>query len=456
MSFSQATIFTTALCNLNCKYCYICKDQAGGLKQIDQDIARSLQDGSYIKQILNFGDNIENTLYSISLWGGEPFLHIDRFLDVIEDWFGAFPNLKNFDTSTNFTVPGEVKKLQRLLSILETKGPAPHYSITFQISIDGYPEMNDAGRGENVTKRILENWNELCNISYDVNKISLRINTKPTLSKETFCYLDSVEKCEKWFKFFNDEMYIPYAKANAPFDFCLSLFNCATPTEWTAEDGRDFASICKNLSQIDFFKYEGWRHLFSAIPMADRIIQNVADASSYNRPYCGGACGAFVGSIVPIPNGKYTVCHRGLFDNYVEYCNNIDSREDMNGLSKSYFAAKNRDKWLLSKEKLAAMNKTMSAINNCPHQILYTDYIIFIREYARCGLIDEKYMDVKEIEATLPHYLGNSYCMQDGFIQTGSWTTISSYEIPLMYNGAMEISMEEVKKYVHKMKGENK
>jgi sulfatase maturation enzyme AslB (radical SAM superfamily) len=456
MSFSQATIFTTALCNLNCKYCYICKDQAGGLKQIDQDIARSLQDGSYIKQILDFGDNIENTLHSISLWGGEPFLHVDRFLDVIEDWFDAFPNLDNFDTSTNFTVPGEVKKLQKLISILETKGPAPHYSIAFQISIDGYPEMNDAGRGENVTKRILENWNELCNISYNTEKISLIVNTKPTLSKETFCYLDSVEKCDKWFKFFNDEMYIPYAKSNAPFSFCLSLFNCATPTEWTSDDGKEFASICKNLAQIDFYKYEGWRHLFSTIPMADRIIQSMVDGTGYNRPYCGGSCGAFIGSIVPIPNGAYTVCHRGLFDNYVEYCNNIDNREDMNGLSKSYFAAKNRDKWLLTKEKLASMNKTMSSINKCPHQILYTDYIIFIREYARCGLIDKKYMDIKEIEATLPHYLGNSYCMQDGFIQTGSWTTISSYEIPLMYNGAMEISIEEAKKYIDKMKGENK
>ena len=37
--FTNITLFTTALCNLNCGYCYICKDATGCLKQIDDDLA---------------------------------------------------------------------------------------------------------------------------------------------------------------------------------------------------------------------------------------------------------------------------------------------------------------------------------------------------------------------------------------------------------------------------------
>ena len=47
---THATLFTTALCNLNCAYCYICKDKDGNLKQIDDDIAREFANDSYINQ----------------------------------------------------------------------------------------------------------------------------------------------------------------------------------------------------------------------------------------------------------------------------------------------------------------------------------------------------------------------------------------------------------------------
>jgi hypothetical protein len=79
--------------------------------------------------------------------------------------------------------------------------------------------------------------------------------------------------------------------------------------------------------------------------------------------------------------------------------------------------------------------------------------MIFIKEYAKAGIIDEKYLNPKEIEATLAHNLDNSFCMQDGFIQSGTWTTIATYEIPLMYNGAMDIAIQETNKYMDKFGG---
>lgn len=352
-----------------------------------------------------------------------------------------------FDTSTNFALPNAIDQLLELFKGIEKFGPKQRYGFILQISIDGYEEMNDAGRGNGVTKRLLDNFQKLLNLPYNKEKIDLIVNLKPTLSKETFCYLDNQEKCNKWFEFFNNEMYIPWEQAGKPFSFSLSLFNCATPTEWTQEDGKEFAKICEYLSQIDLKSLKGWKNYFSAIPMANRIIETKLNNEDFSKPQCGGSCGSYTHNIVPIPGGKYTVCHRGIFDNYVDYCNNTNSKEYMNGLSKSYYAAKDRTKWILNLEDFKNMNHTLSKIMTCQHQIIYTDYLLFLKKYAQAGIIESKYIDLKESEKTLPYYLGTSYCMQDGFIQNGSWTTIATYELPLMYNGAMEIAIQAVDKY---------
>lgn len=55
--------------------------------------------------------------------------------------------------------------------------------------------MTDFGRGLNVTQNLLNNFYKLLALKYNKNKIELRVTLKPTLSKETFVFLDSLEKC---------------------------------------------------------------------------------------------------------------------------------------------------------------------------------------------------------------------------------------------------------------------
>lgn len=448
MPICSTTIFTTALCNLNCKYCYICKDSNGGLEIIDNDLKQDFDNLSQIQQVLNYGNNIQNTLTDICIWGGEPFLHLDRFYNQIDKWFDTFPNITSFMTSTNFTLSNEINELSILLDKINELGPQKEYEFTLQISIDGYPEMNDYSRGPNVTKAILNNFNKLLLLKYNYNKIKLKVQIKPTLSRETFQFLNSKDKCEQWFKFFNDKMYLPYKEAKAPFHFSLYYFNCATPTEWTKEDGIEYAKIIKNLSLIDIQKYEGWKHFPCAVPMVDRIAQYIINGNNYEHQVCGGTCSAFHSCLVPIPHNKYTVCHRGLFDNYIEYCNTTNSRDYMNGLSKKYFAADDRNRWIYTLDEFKNINQSLSYLQTCPNQIRATDLIIFIREYARLNIIDKKYLNLENIKPTLPYFLEIPYCMQDSFIQHGSWTTTSTHEIPLLYNGAMDIIISEVEKYL--------
>lgn len=472
--YSHCTLFTTALCNLQCKYCYICKDVNGGLRTIDKEIEEGFSSGKFLQQIIDLEPNIVNTLDSITLWGGEPFLYLERFTNVFDDWANTFQNLKTIDISSNFTVETMPEKLQALLLKIENeyqKNPikeAP-FVIDLQLSIDGYPEMNDFGRGENVTKRVLANLEKICQLNYDKNLIFLNIFTKPTLSRSTFQFLDTEEKCFKWFNFFQTELYNLVHKYNNPFhSFRCSLFNCAGPTEWIKEDGELFASIIKNIQSVQnqvFEKCPDWKEReISLNPITNKIIgcsQHIFSLDDYGKnfsgPRCGGGCGVFSFSVTPIPHDKFALCHRGIFEEYTEYCNNIKDKKNINGLANQFFKIKeqsaNHGGSVFSAEELKKYKKMFDNLYTHDNKIFYTDLITFIREYARTNIINPKYLSIKEINPTLGYFFCGSYCVADAYVFTGSWVTRDMLEVPLLYNGAMEATIEELQKILRE-KGE--
>ena len=456
INISHMTLFTTALCNLDCSYCYICKDTAGGLKQIDNDLKNDFKNCTQIKQVLDYDKNIANSLTGITLWGGEPFLHIDRFTDTIGEYFKTFQNLKSIDTSTNFTIPNQVKALEKLLNAIDENyhGTEP-FLFDLQISIDGYEEMNDAGRGHGVTQKFLNNFYDLLNLKYNSKKIYLTCHTKPTLAENTFKFLETDEGILKWFQFFDEKMIRPFLSSNTAMTFTASLWNCAQPTEWSSEDGKRYAKISKSIARLtpQIKKlYPGWASRPTLVPeaqlIADILLTKDIDqiAEEFRTPCRGGGCGAFVHNIVPIPHNSFTMCHRGLFDAYVEYSNNFKSKENMNNLSKEFFQAQNSEDWIYTKDDLKKMQKTMQGLDCNSNQIRYTDLVTSIKEYAAAGIIDEKYKSISAIESTLGYFLLNSYCLQDSYIFTGSWTTMSTLEVPLFYNGTMEVVEEEIER----------
>lgn len=456
MHVSHMTVFTTALCNLDCNYCYICKDAAGNLLQIDKDIENDFKENNQIKQVLEYDPEAVNTIRGVTLWGGEPFLFIDRFIDNIEAYFTTFKNFNFIDTSTNFTIPNQVDQIKKLVDAIDKYYTGPEqFRIDLQISIDGYEEMNDYGRGQGVTKKFLQNFNDLLKLKYNHQKIKIYCHTKPTLSKETFHFVDNEEGILKWFNFFEEEMIKPFNNSHSHIDFAPCLWNCAQPTEWSSADGKEYAKIAKlimDLSPIIKGKSPYWSSMASLVPEAQLVASMILDmdidqaVQHFKAPTCGGGCGSFIHNIVPIPHGLFTMCHRGLFDAYVEYSNNFKSKDNMNNLSKEFFQAKNSGDWIYTKEELHKMQDTMSSLDCHKNQIRYTDLVVSIREYAMAGLIDKRYQDIKTIEKTLGYFLLNSYCLQDAYIFTGSWTTASMLEVPLLYNGVMEVVEQEIER----------
>lgn len=462
VDINACTVFTTSLCNLNCDYCYIYKDKSGQLKKIDEDLEKDFANNQYIKQILDFDPNIANTLESVTLWGGEPFLHVERFTDHLEEWFKAFHTFYKIDTSTNFIAPNEIEKLQDLLIEIDKYYHGKEkFDFCLQLSIDGYEEFNDAGRGKGTTKKFLENFHKMFDIKYNDSKINLRVHTKPTWSRNLFHYLDTKEKCYKWYEFFAEEMFIPHQQSGAPWSFMAGLANVAGPTEHTKEDGIKYAQILRNTKLIQqeiWDKYPCWRDyptLLQPASFFERYLHDCPACSLENHGKnfrgfrCAGHCGVFSNCIVPIPNNLYTMCHRGLFDGYVDYCNEVKEQTEIHDLSLRYFQDTDPKAFLYTKEEFQIMHDMMSQFFE-PNQIQYTDLINFIREYAIAGLIDEKYQNMNEIEESLSMFLGNSYCVQDSYIFAGSWVTMSGLDIPLLYNGAADVAKEEFKRLMEK------
>ncbi|MDV3428760.1 MAG: hypothetical protein LIR50_17355 [Bacillota bacterium] len=73
-------LYSTAVCNLNCSYCYIDKNPA--LKHIDSILDKSFADLEYY---FNFAKEIfpnPQQLTEIQYWGAEPTLRFDRIYNI--------------------------------------------------------------------------------------------------------------------------------------------------------------------------------------------------------------------------------------------------------------------------------------------------------------------------------------------------------------------------------------
>lgn len=473
----SCTLFSTALCNLNCEYCYICKDAGGNLKKIDDDLASDWENNIYLKRLLELDPCIKNNLSMVEIWGGEPFLHFDRFLNHFQEWAEALPNFNELRWSTNFTIPNQVQTIEKLFNLIEKYSPQKQFNIDCQISIDGPEEFTDKARGMGVTSAILKNFNDLCKLKFNTDKIKLTVHPKSTFSRETlFTYFYTEEQIYNWYKFFSEEMYQPYIENNCKWDFSLGMYTLAMPTDWSSEDGVEYAKILSKIVKLTpkiKHDFPCWKSFYSLVPEVNDALRNhpafrnIHDreffsyddyVNLFDKPSCGGHCGAIRYGVTLIPHNKFTVCHRGIFDSYLDYCNTIHNLDDFHGLSKEFFLNDKSKEWVYDKEEMIKMYNLLGNLCHKNHQIWYTDLLINVQEAAKAQIIDPKYQDRSLIQLTAPVLLTRATCIQDNLLLSGSWMTPPFLEIPLLYNGAMDIILNELdrlfKEKLHERKRE--
>ena len=154
---------TTALCDLNCTYCF--EGEKVDKRRLDKDLPVVIK---RIDQILEdkewFRKNYDSL--NISFWGGEPTLNPQFIVEIMNNY------RENDDVDFHIYTNGfNIKNLNRILDNVDTK------KLRIQFSYDGKP-TNDKYRltknGKTTSDRVMENL-------YDVARRGINVSLKSTL-----------------------------------------------------------------------------------------------------------------------------------------------------------------------------------------------------------------------------------------------------------------------------------
>lgn len=440
----RLTLYTTALCNLKCSYCYICKDNTNALKKIDDDIKVDWENNNYIKRLkYDFPKEYLENIKGIDLWGGETLIGMDRFTKSFHNFKEILPNLNFIQFSTNFVAPHTLDILKRLIDEISKNISIDEiFTIYLQISVDGPEDINDLNRGKGVTEKILKNYNDFLDINIPSN-IQVCISTKPTLSRDTFESFLDYDYVKRYYFFFNDNFYKPFlnksdSKINSVF---CGIPNYAEPFNYSVADGVMLTSVFKVFQEVgkkeEIPAFEGR----SLVPYVSRFNFNKKNFYNPINYICGGACGKLVYDITMVPHDKYCVCHRSLFDAYVDYSNTKVDNTEMN-----YDEYMTSQRATLSKEDYIKLRKAIVQSYLYPTKQIGVDMDTMIKLNAKAGLILPKYLNAKERLPVVNFMETSSMCLDSNYRLQGSLFCQPFWWIRLFLNGAFDIMMEEVER----------
>lgn len=428
-------LYTTAVCNLRCRYCYIDKNPA--LKTIDDLLDESFK-GDYYLDFAKIIFPDPNQLEEVQMWGGEPFIRFDRCYYTVENLIKHYPRLSNFMTSTNFTTEDWCEQFYGFLNIFR-KFPNRKFNVHIQFSIDGPEYINDASRGKGVTKKFKATFDKMIGTVLDnlPDNVFLEWAFKPTLDSQTIHLLQSEDKIIEYFQFF-EEFYKkskPLVKDN--FNFSFSVPNTACPSPHTKEDGILFANYCRLTRKIEKDNqnnhyFEFYNGITSFVPRGRNKIAGYACS--------GGTCGTGKHVVGLLPNHMISACHNGFCDLITDYKKECEKHlgEDT-VLDFRFFSSNNKSRMTMDIEGLSTYEQQIEYFYYPNTSTRIANIASLINLLARVNQVDEKYKDRKE--ALVAAYFiqeSTSYCIRDNINTTGCTSLYPVGLLKLLLNGARE------------------
>lgn len=432
-------LYSTSLCNLQCKYCFIPKNRA--LKIIDKKIEDSFKDKYYYYNFAKelYGDISD--LKSIEIWGGEPTLHMDRVYDTIEV-FIQNTNLKKVFFSTNFCTD-EIHSIYDNFVKLFSKYPDKKLTLTIQISLDGPRYISDVNRGEGVTDKVISNFKILSEKFDDIPEyMNVEFLSKPTVDMNNIRDMMSKEKIIEYYKFFEENLIKLTKNRKREIAFYISTMTIAVPNEFTVRDGKDFAKFCKLCKELELENKENHilKYYKTLTPYRNIDRKKIQYENGYD--YIGGTCGSGLSAIMLLPDKKSSGCHRHFIDIIEEYKNELNQENDNKYISfvpehkhnQLYF----RDPYELEIHK----DKIKQYTNYCTTSSIVT-ISTMIRTLAFVGQIEEKYKDAEVARRSAIELLRIwNPCISDNIVMTNSITGTYNGMIKLLFNGAIDYILE--------------
>lgn len=438
MERNTAILYSTALCNLKCTYCFINKNP--GLKAIDDILAESFADENYYFDFIREYFPSRGDLHELQVWGGETFLHMERVYGVIHKLIGFYPFFRRFFASTNFSYqewPDKIFGLLEQFRIYKDR----RFDVTIQLSLDGPDYITDLTRGNGTTAACLKNYKILLDRVGEIPpNVSLHLAFKPTLSVETMYLLDTKDKLIAYYQFFEDlidqvmELKCQRLSVNYP------IPNIGVPAPAGKKDGEYFAELVKNCRELERENVE--RHYFQYYVEITPFSTNVRprDEDSYNYPCFN--CGTGSANVGFLPNRRISSCHSGFTDVLDDYerCFLEDPDSAIDG--KIFHTTHN--KFTHNKAGYKAYERQMG-FYNCDGSICRMGCLAgFIRTLAIAGEIEKKYdSEQGALRGAALYQSCTCNCVRDNYMVTGSTTLPPEGMIKLLLNGAIDYIMED-------------
>ena len=433
---NTAVIYSCGTCNLNCRYCTIDKNPA--LLTIDQELEESFHGDYYFNRIKAYFPR-KDQLKRLETWGGEPFLHMERIHPLVHKLIDYYPYFNTMHSSTNFSYDEWIDKFMGLMNCF-AQYPYREFTYQLQLSVDGPEYINDANRGEGVTKNCIANFDKLVQIihcgEFPTN-ITLEIAIKGTWDNECIKLLDDKQKLIEFFQFLENNYIHKIRSLNNPkIKIYCTVPNTATPAPTTKEDGIRFAHLTKLCREIE---EENLSHHYFM------YYTEITPYAAYNCDNCGGFCGVMghcgTGDSVIgfLPHNMVSACHEGftlIADSYKAFAKERSDQNLTVSLNK-FFELQPIPMCLTDEQYIEHEHKMKYIALNSTVQISNT--VILITALALAGLIDSKYINEYEALYAAKYMIQfTSFCIKANYAMTGSFVTEPVGLYVLLLNGALE------------------
>jgi len=422
--YKALSIFGGAKCTLECKYCYIKKTEE--IKNMDKDLMKWLEDPQ-IPDIINTDE-----VTVLSLWGGEPTLHLDIIADNFDKYKTLFPNLTDVSISSNMTYPKHFDKFAKALS--ENK-----LGLSLQISDDGL--FNEENRGfktetlmNNTIKIIKTIAKHKCNFTY---------HFKSTGSIDNFKTLTNDDKAFEYFSHFNEfaGMIKEVVGDNfVPMGIGESII---CPGAYTSNDGKIFSDYLNNTYKlISDGKFKDLKNIIPILVYTDRWLNSIDRMKDFTNRQREFTCSAGDSNVsIDTMNGMH-LCHRPLYFVYDAHVKSIASLDNDDNDDVDYLKSGIVDvykKYYKLDHKFMKLH-LRSLHDNHTHRICNATATIM--EAACSDQISPIYKDKRAAEVLALFLNACSYCPIENFFITSSWHITPLSVIRLFGNGAFELINE--------------
>ncbi len=442
----SAEMFSAAVCNLNCTYCYIPKKDPR-LSKYHKNIIEKITSDKFIEQL---GETYGEGLTSISHWGTEPTLTLHHYTEnnFYEKLQKVCPNVTSIMMSSNF--------MHNPSTIIDLIKSLPKYEKTvklnIQMSLDGPDYITDKNRGKGATKKILENvftffknLKEIEGMLREKN-IIFSFHVKPTHYIDDIILLMDMKYVLEYCDVFENLMkeILPYRSEGIQIlPICDATL--VYPGRYTKQDGLNYTKYVENffnLKNEKEYKYATFNAPY--VGYFEELLKFLDHAFT-----CHGqtSCSAGRSQLALTDKNDLIFCHRMFYMNEPEVYEDIfepffDGNVCYSG---SEFGRHQLLQRFVANDplKLASALTVSRGFNDYQGHKMNCAYAL-IKEMAKCGQIDKIFLENEKYCTLFTMFLLKRSCPVESIVTTGSIHTSSTSFYRIFGNGVFQLICDHV------------